>query len=203
LSSFSTGFVDFCVYRFPTGLGVGGVLGLAVALVADSVPDPVRAPALGLLQGLSMWAIFPRVLSAWPSAHWPARHLLPLGFKSWQMLFLIGAVPAFFCVFILRRLPEPAKWVEAKAAGLKKGIKFGSYINLLGNSRWAKHAWLGLILCLPALQVSGIGNFHPRIVRSIIESHPANSGLSADAITSERSGAVSRCFSKTPVGSWA
>src|SRR5437762_14265992 len=53
LSSFSTGFVDFCAYRFLTGLGVGGVFGLAVALVADSVPDHTRAPALGLLQSLS------------------------------------------------------------------------------------------------------------------------------------------------------
>ena len=55
LNAFSTGFTDFCVYRFITGLGVGGVFGLAVALVADTVPDHTRAPALGLLQSLSTW----------------------------------------------------------------------------------------------------------------------------------------------------
>ena len=55
LSSFSTGFIDFCVYRFLTGLGVGGVFGLSVALVADSVPDHTRAPALGMLQSFSTW----------------------------------------------------------------------------------------------------------------------------------------------------
>ncbi|MEI6053560.1 MAG: MFS transporter, partial [Opitutaceae bacterium] len=53
LSCLSTGFFDFCVYRFLTGVGVGGVFGLAVALVADTVPDKVRAPALGMLQSLS------------------------------------------------------------------------------------------------------------------------------------------------------
>ena len=53
LSALSTGFFDFCVYRFLTGMGVGGVFGLAVALVADTVPDKTRAPALGLLQSLS------------------------------------------------------------------------------------------------------------------------------------------------------
>src|SRR5436853_70400 len=47
LSCLSTGLVDFCVYRFLTGIGVGGVFGLSVALVADSVPDRTRAPALG------------------------------------------------------------------------------------------------------------------------------------------------------------
>ena len=52
-SCFSVGFWDFCAYRFLTGLGVGGVFGLAVALVADSVPDVTRAPALGMLQALS------------------------------------------------------------------------------------------------------------------------------------------------------
>jgi len=53
LNALSTGFVDFCVYRFLTGTGVGGVFGLAVALVADTVQDKARAPALGLLQSLS------------------------------------------------------------------------------------------------------------------------------------------------------
>src|SRR6185369_9000574 len=55
LNAFAHGFVDFAVFRFVTGLGVGGVFGLAVALVADSVPDHTRAPALGLLQALSTW----------------------------------------------------------------------------------------------------------------------------------------------------
>src|SRR5262245_57410889 len=35
LSAFATHFFDFACYRFITGLGVGGVFGLAVALVAD------------------------------------------------------------------------------------------------------------------------------------------------------------------------
>ena len=53
LSGFSTSIVDFCVYRFITGLGVGGVFGLAVALCADSLPDGSRPRALGLFQALS------------------------------------------------------------------------------------------------------------------------------------------------------
>src|ERR1022692_1646801 len=35
------------------GLGVGGVFGLAVALVADALPSFARPKALGLLQALS------------------------------------------------------------------------------------------------------------------------------------------------------
>src|SRR5438477_10404983 len=43
----------FEFFRFITGLGVGGVFGLSVALIADSLPDTARPHALGLLQALS------------------------------------------------------------------------------------------------------------------------------------------------------
>src|SRR4051812_9075374 len=39
LSALSTSYLTFCACLFFTGLGVGGVFGLAVALLADSVPD--------------------------------------------------------------------------------------------------------------------------------------------------------------------
>lgn len=53
LSALSKGWIDFAIYRFITGLGVGGVFGLAVALTADALPDHARAGALGTLQALS------------------------------------------------------------------------------------------------------------------------------------------------------
>ena len=187
LSSFSTGFFDFCVYRFLTGLGVGGVFGLAVALVADSVPDHTRPPALGLLQSLSTWGNIAAGLIGMGIGLLAARHLLPFGLKAWQTLFLIGAAPAVLCAFIMRRLKEPEKWVKAKAAGALKGIKFGSYANLLRHPKWSRHAWLGLILCSAGIVgLWGIGNFHPRIVRSIIETHLTSEHLSPDAIASEK-----------------
>jgi hypothetical protein len=117
-----------------------------------------------------------------------ARQALPMGLHTWQILFLVGSVPAFLCVFVIRRLKEPSKWVEARAAGLANGIKFGSYGNLLRHTRWRKHAWLGLILCSAGIiGLWGIGNFHPKIVRTIVENHLAGAGLSADAMASEKS----------------
>jgi MFS family permease len=41
LTALSTCWIDFAMYRFITGLGVGGVFGLAVAPIADTVPDTV------------------------------------------------------------------------------------------------------------------------------------------------------------------
>ena len=187
LSAFSTSFLDFCAYRFLSGLGVGGVFGLAVALVADSVPDETRAPALGLLQSLSTWGNILAGLIGMGIGALAARHFLPFGLKAWQAIFLVGAVPAFLCVFILRRLKEPEKWVRARDAGVKSGIKFGSYARLLGHPRWARHAWLGLVLCLAGIVgLWGIGNFHPKIVGTLIAEHLAAKRLSPEALASQQ-----------------
>ncbi len=188
LSSFSTGMVDFCAYIFLTGLGVGGIFGLAVALVADSVPNETRAPALGLLQSLSTWGNIAAGLIGMGIGALAARQLLPFGLKPWQALFLIGAAPALMAVFVMRRLGEPQKWVQARAEGAKRGIKFGSYRNLLSHPTWRKHAWLGLVLCSAGIiGLWGLGNFHPKIVGSIVEKHLADSHLSPAAMASEKS----------------
>src|SRR5436309_11626487 len=53
LSFLSRTAIDFTIFRFLTGVGVGGVFGLAVALIAETVPSGARAQSLGLLQVLS------------------------------------------------------------------------------------------------------------------------------------------------------
>jgi MFS family permease len=187
LSALSTGFVDFCVYRFLTGLGVGGVFGLAVALVADSVPDRSRAPALGLLQSLSTWGNLLGALIGMSVGALAVHQLLPFHLRPWQVLFLIGSIPALFSVLVLRKLKEPQKWIDAKAAGAVTGVRFGSYAALLGDPRWRKNAWLGLIMCSAGIVgLWGIGNFHPKIVGSVVEAHLASAGLSPSAMASEK-----------------
>lgn len=187
LSSFATSYAGFCAFVFFTGLGVGGVFGLSVALVADSVPETSRAPALGLLQSLSSWGNLTAGLAGMGIGLLAAGHFLPAGLKAWQAMFLAGALPAFLCVFILARLKEPEKWVKARAEGAKTGVKFGSYITLLKHPTWSKHAWLGLLLCSAGIVgLWGIGNFHPKIVRSIIETHLAAAHLSPAELASKK-----------------
>jgi len=90
-------------------------------------------------------------------------------------------------VFVMRRLKEPPKWVEARAAGAARGVRFGSYASLLRHPRWRRHAWFGLIACTSGIiGLWGIGNFHPKIVGSIIEQELATRHLSADAMISQK-----------------
>lgn len=187
LSALSTGFFDFCVYRFLTGMGVGGVFGLAVALVADTVPDKARAPALGLLQSLSSIGNISAGLIGMGIGMLAARELLPMGLKTWQAMFLVGGAPAFLCVFILAKLKEPKKWVDAKAAGKISGVKFGSYGALLTHPKWSRNAWAGLAMCSAGIiGLWGIGNFHPTIVGAIVGEHLKATGISPEKMASEK-----------------
>jgi MFS family permease len=143
LSGFSVGLWDFCAYRFITGLGVGGVFGLAVALCADALPDRSRPSALGLLQALS--AVGNMAAGGAAIALGYRKLVNPNGVDPWRMLFVLGAIPALLCLVFQFRLPEPEKWVKARAQGKITGVQFGSYASLFGEERWRRNALFGMV----------------------------------------------------------
>ncbi len=187
LSAFSVGWIDFAIYRFLTGLGVGGVFGLAVALVADSLPDQSRSGALGLLQALSaVGNITAGLISMW-MGRLITNGTIEAG-SQWKYMFLIGAIPAFLCVFIQYRLKEPEKWVRAREAGRLTGAKFGSYTSLFSDARWRRHALMGMLLCISGIiGLWGIGFFAPELVGDVIENSLRERGVEESQISAERS----------------
>lgn len=170
LTALSHSWFDFAMYRFVTGLGVGGVFGLAVALIADTLPDEARPGALGMLQALSaVGNITAGLISMWMSSLIESASSGVSHDTAWKYAFMIGAVPAFLCVFIQWRMKEPEKWVKAKEAGKLTGVKFGSYASLLGPGRWRKPALLGMLLCISGvIGLWGIGFFAPELVGDVI-----------------------------------
>ncbi len=164
LSAFSRDVTEFMIYRALTGLGVGGVFGLAVALVADSLPELARPKALGLLQALSAVGNVTAGLIAMALAE-----MDPM--NSWKYLFWIGAVPAFLCIFIMFRLKEPVKWVAARdASRLAGGKAMGSYGSLFGEVQWRRPAILGMILCVSGVVgLWGVGFFSGALIGPAIE----------------------------------
>ena len=133
LSAFATSFSGFCACLVFTGLGVGGVFGLSVALVADAVPDKTRAPALGLLQSLSSWGNISAGLLGMAIGLLGGPSSFALRPES-----LAGDVSCRLRAGLsvrlhFGRLREPEKWVRARAEGERKGVKFGSYATLLST----------------------------------------------------------------------
>ncbi len=175
LSSFSRGIWDFALYRFLTGLGVGGEFAVGVALVAEVMPDRARPHALGLLQALSAVGNVTAALiglslgqleQTGVVGHW---EFLGFKFTAWRLMFLIGTLPALLAILIRRRLDEPEQWKALVAAHKNDGGKqLGSYAELLGDPELRRRALVGLAMAFSGVVgVWGIGFFSPELIRSV------------------------------------
>jgi MFS family permease len=173
LSALSATRVDFYLYRFLTGLGVGGVFAAAVTLLAESTPDRARPLALGLFQASSaLGNVLAAVLSMWfgslaERGAFEGRSLLGYPLTPWRLMFVVGIVPGLLVVFVQLFLREPEKWKQSVAAGGKRG---GSYGELLGDVRWRRNALLGLLLALAGvIGLWGIAFFSPDLQQYVAE----------------------------------
>jgi MFS family permease len=145
LTAFARSPGEFMAFGFCNGVGMGGQFSVAVALLAEAIPERSRSVALGLLQGLSaVGNIFGSLVGY---------ALLPGG---WRSMFLVGAAPILLVVIIVSLLEEPESWRRSVAATRRQGgPRLGSYRELLlTNARWRRHALAGGVLA--AVGVTGI-----------------------------------------------
>ncbi|WP_242665758.1 MFS transporter [Paraburkholderia ginsengiterrae] len=96
---------EFLVIRFLTGLGIGGVMGNAIALVSEYSPQKHRASLMTWVScGFTGGAIAGGLLCA---------ALLPS--MGWRSVFLIGGIlPLIIAVAMLRYLPESLQLLVLK-----------------------------------------------------------------------------------------
>lgn len=170
LSAFSTTVMEFGIYRFLTGLGVGAVFAVAVSLVAETVPAQARPYALGLLQ---MSSAFGNIVAATVSVTLGYMQINnQLGdYKPWKIMFLIGILPAILIVFIQSRLREPEAWRKAREdhqAGT--GKQLGSFKELFGDVRWRSRAIFGVLLAFAGVVgLWGIAFFAPDLITYVFD----------------------------------
>lgn len=192
LTFFSRYYWDFALFRFITGLGVGGVFGLAVALIAETVPDGARVQSLGLLQILSTIGNVSAGLFKMLVDSLEQSHAVAAG-TGWRYMFLVGALPALMVVFIRKYLREPERWLKAKAEGhlATKGI-LGPYFDLLRDARWRKNLIVGAIIASTGvIGLWAIGEYAVDLQRNVFHLHYANEAVAqgklaaADILTPE------------------
>jgi MFS family permease len=174
LSGFATSWVDFTIYRFLVGLGVGGMFGAATTLVAESVPGQFRAVALGSLQALSaMGNIMGSLISLWIP---PGAVDFLGGYAGWRVLFFVGILPALMVVPIVFALKEPESWLKAKAdaaAGVLQKKNIGSPVELFRDTRWRRNTLVGLFLGVSGMiGLWGIGFFSPELISTALQGAP-------------------------------
>lgn len=164
LSALSVGVWDFALYRFLTGLGVGGEFAVGVALVAEVMPGRARPYALGLLQALSAVG---NITAAFINLGLGLAEEEGLVTSPWRIMFLIGALPALLALVIRAKLREPEKWQKASHDDAVKK-QLGSYRELFGDPVLRKHAILGLVLgCAGIIGLWSVGFFTPDLIRYV------------------------------------
>ena len=173
LSGLATTWMDFTLYRFLAGIGIGGMFGAATTLVAESVPAGFRAMALGSLQALSaLGNIIGSLLSLQIP---PGSHNLVSDYAGWRVLFFVGIVPALLVVPIVFVLKEPDSWLKAKAdAAAGVGHKnVGSPVELFRDERWRRNTIVGLFLGVSGMiGLWGIGFFSPELISTALRGAP-------------------------------
>ena len=94
--------------RMLTGIAMGSEWSTGVALLAETWPERARPKGCGFLQSGFGWGTFLAALAWLMLSAWA-----PLGAETWRLMFVVGAVPAIFVLYIRRNVNESEKWLKA------------------------------------------------------------------------------------------
>lgn len=165
LSAAANTWEQLAACRFITGLGLGGEWAAGAALVAEVWPDHLRAKAGAMLQSAAAFGYFFAALIT---------RLVDVG--SWRYVYLIGAVPAIFVLFIRLMVKEPEKWIEvrdrrvlAKAPGQPKSTEHDAFtLKQLFSSRLRRDTLVASALAFTVLlALWGATMWIPSVIREI------------------------------------
>jgi MFS family permease len=168
---------QFAVLRLVTGLGIGGVFGLAVAIIAETVPGGARLAMLACLQVLStVGNLGAALMKMGVDGLTSAGIIQPEG--SWRWLFAAGALPAAVAGLAGFYLRESDSWLRLKAANALPTQWFGSYGQLLACREERRNLLLGSLLAVAGVVgLWGIGEYavdlqHALFVSYFTVQHP-------------------------------
>jgi MFS family permease len=195
LSYFSRTKIDFTIFRFLTGVGVGGVFGLAVALIAETVPSGARAQSLGMLQILSTIGNISAGLAKMAIDNLEANHTIAAG-SGWRWMFLIGSVPAVMIIFTRGYLKEPESWQRLKDADqLPKGGILAPYASLIGDKRWRKNLIIGAIIASTGvIGLWAIGEYAVDLQKVVFKQFFEKAGVAADQVAGKVNDAITKAY---------
>uniref|UniRef100_UPI0035CB49DD MFS transporter n=1 Tax=uncultured Sphingomonas sp. TaxID=158754 RepID=UPI0035CB49DD len=182
LTALSPSATIFTILRFLTGLGIGGVFGLAVATLAETVAGSARIAMLAWLQIISLFcnvaAGFIKMGLDGLAVHgWIAPS------ETWRWLFAIGALPAVVGIFAGLKIEESQSWRKMKAEN-KLPTSIAAAYGLLFRDRTERR---GLVVGT-ALSIAGVvglwsvGEFAVDLQESVFTSYYSRASAAADVI---------------------
>lgn len=131
LCALSPNYETFMVFRFLSGLGLGGEFGIGMTLVTETWPKQYRSRATSIVAlGFQVGIILATLTVLFVAPIW-----------GWQGVFFVGVLPALFVAWTRKNLAEPPIWQE-----LKRNDKNKVSIKKLFSSRQVTLTTLGLII---------------------------------------------------------
>ena len=123
LSGFSTSYAMLFACRALFGVGMGGEWAAGMPLALEHLPDRLRGPAAGILQGAWAWGYISSALVF--QTLYPVLRNEMAPDHAWRAMFWIGAVPAILVLWIRSQVTESPVWLalqrgSAAAAGKAK-----------------------------------------------------------------------------------
>ena len=116
-TSFSWNFLSFALFRFITGLGIGGEYAAINSAVDELIPGKVRG-TVDLVVNATFWA--GAALGSLASMALLSGSHVPVNL-GWRLAFGVGAVLAMGVLFLRLGVPESPRWLmlrgQAAAAG--------------------------------------------------------------------------------------
>ncbi len=94
------------IFRFLTGLGLGAELPVASTLVSEFAPLKVRGRMVVWLE--AFWA------AGWILAAIIGTFVVAEGENGWRWGLALGAVPAFYALWVRMQLPESVRFLESR-----------------------------------------------------------------------------------------
>lgn len=171
LTAICTDEQQFLVLRFLTGVGIGGVFGLAVALITDTASTAARLAMLALLQVLSTVGNIGAAFTKMGVDRLAAEGVIS-AHDSWRWLFAVGAIPAVLAVVSGIFLKEPEPWQRLKASNALPKSWFGSYGQLFGSREDRRGLLIGSLLAVSGVVgLWGIGEYAVDLQHAIFTSY--------------------------------
>lgn len=181
MTGFATTTTEFGIYRFLAGLGCGGLMPNAVALINELAPKRLRNTLVTLMfSGFSLGGVFAAGLGIYVMPRF-----------GWEMMFFAAAVPLLILPFIIIYLPESIAFMvrngrEAEAKILLRKMqpesntitsetqlvfpekidRQGSVLDLFREGRLVGTLafWVAFFCCL--LMVYALGSWLPKLMNN-------------------------------------
>jgi SHS family lactate transporter-like MFS transporter len=110
VSGFSTTYAMLFACRALFGIGMGGEWAAGMPLALEHLPDRLRGPAAGILQGAWAWGYISSAL-VFQTLYPVLRTQLD---EPWRGMFWIGAIPALLVLWIRSSVAESPVWLALK-----------------------------------------------------------------------------------------